>query len=267
MRRDALEGTEVNERRERVEDPDLDVAALEADGIGQRVAVDRGAGHRRMDEPDIDLRQTRLPGDRALCLHQRLALDGIDESLELGLGDRLVGLLALLAVGGREALYQLPGDPDDDLGRAEAGHLLGFLEGHRAVIDHRGDVGDRPGLHVGKALPLPTHAPDRAMTVGIDIEDERFRELRSDVEGSTGRESRSGVALPDAPPERHQVACSSRARNAARASARPSRRVPRPWAIAGRPPPRPSIAGIAAVTRSPAEMPRATRSSETVTNS
>ena len=47
----------------------------------------------------------------------------------------------------------------------------------------------------------------------------------------------------------------------------PSRRVPRPWAMFGRPPPRPPSAGIAALTRSPAEIPRATRSSETVTNS
>ena len=33
---DALEGAEVDERRERVEDPDLHVAALEPDRVGQR---------------------------------------------------------------------------------------------------------------------------------------------------------------------------------------------------------------------------------------
>ena len=41
LRRDALERAEVDERRERVEDPDLHVAALEADRVGERVAVDR----------------------------------------------------------------------------------------------------------------------------------------------------------------------------------------------------------------------------------
>ena len=38
---DALQRPEVDERREGVEDPDLDVAALEADRVGQGVAVDR----------------------------------------------------------------------------------------------------------------------------------------------------------------------------------------------------------------------------------
>ena len=61
LRRDALERAEVDERRERVEDPDLDVATLEADRVGQRVAVDRGAGHRGVDEPDVDVRQARSP--------------------------------------------------------------------------------------------------------------------------------------------------------------------------------------------------------------
>ena len=83
LRRDALERPEVDERRERVEDPDLDVAALEADRVGQRVAVDRGAGDGRMDEPDVDVRQARLPGDRPFRLVERLALDDVDELLEL----------------------------------------------------------------------------------------------------------------------------------------------------------------------------------------
>ena len=90
LARDALERAEVDERREGVEDPDLDVAALEPDRVGQRVAVDRGAGDRRVDEPDVDVRQAGLPDDRPLRLAQRLALDVVDELLELGLGDRLV---------------------------------------------------------------------------------------------------------------------------------------------------------------------------------
>ena len=75
----------MDERRERVEDPDLDVAALEADRVGERVAVDRGAGDRRVDEPDVDVGQAGLPGDRPLGLAERLALDAVDELLELGL--------------------------------------------------------------------------------------------------------------------------------------------------------------------------------------
>ena len=52
---------------------------------------------------------------------------------------------------------------------------------------------------------------------------------------------------------------------AARAEPIPSRRVPMPWAISGRPPPRPSMGFIATLTSSPAEMPRSTRSGLTVT--
>ena len=61
LARDALQGAEVDQRRERVEDPDLDVAALEPDRVRQRVAVDRGAGDRGVDEPDVDVRQARSP--------------------------------------------------------------------------------------------------------------------------------------------------------------------------------------------------------------
>ncbi len=43
LRCDALQRAEMDERRERVEDADLDVAALEPDRVGQGVAVDRGA--------------------------------------------------------------------------------------------------------------------------------------------------------------------------------------------------------------------------------
>ena len=80
---DALEGAEVDQRRERVEDADLHVPALEPDRVGQRVAVDRGARDRRVDEPDVDVGQAGLPGDRPLGLAQRLALDAVDELLEL----------------------------------------------------------------------------------------------------------------------------------------------------------------------------------------
>ena len=83
LRGHALERPEVDERRERVEDADLDVAALEADRVGQRVAVDRGAGDRGVDEPDVDVGQAGLPGDRPLGLVERLALDAVDELLEL----------------------------------------------------------------------------------------------------------------------------------------------------------------------------------------
>ena len=57
----ALERPEMDQWRERVEDPDLDVATLEADRVRQGVAVDRGRRHRRVDEADVDVRQARSP--------------------------------------------------------------------------------------------------------------------------------------------------------------------------------------------------------------
>ena len=65
----------MDERGEGIEDPDLDVPALEADGIGQGIAVDRGADDRGMDEPDVDVRQPGLPRDRSLGLAEGVPLD------------------------------------------------------------------------------------------------------------------------------------------------------------------------------------------------
>ena len=168
----------------------------------------------------------------------------------------LVGALALLAEAGGEALDQLAGDADDHLGRAEAGHLLGFLQRDLAVVDDGRDVGDRARLHVRQALAL---APDAA--------DGRRRRPRSisktsalansvpDVESRARGQRIALVALEEAAPEGHQLDQSrvavrwpSRAwlgalADASSALGSRSRRVPRAWAISGRPPPLPSITG------------------------
>ena len=191
----------------------------------------------------------------------------VDELLELGLGDRRVGLLALLAVGRGEALDQLTGDADDDLGGPKAGHLLGFLERHGAVVDDGRDVGDGARLHVRQALPLAPDAADGAVAVRVDVEDERLGELGPDVEGRAGgqrarwrRAARCGARRPSGPvlepgPDRGERV------GQAGATGAPALGHVGPAAAA------PLDRGIAAVTRSPAEIPRATRSSETVTNS
>ena len=183
--------------------------------------------------------QAGLPGDRPLGLVERLALDDVDELLELGLGDRLVGLLALLAVGRREALDELAGDADDDLGGPEPGHLLGFLEGDRAVVDDGGDVGDRARLHVRQALALAADAADRAVAGVVDVEDERLGELGADVERGARGEGLVAVALPDPTPEGHQAPAPRRAAIAARAAGHAG--SPRAAALGhlGRPPPGP----------------------------
>src|SRR5204862_6907947 len=113
--------------------------------------------------------------------------------------------LALVGVVGREALDELAGDPDDDLARPETGHLLGFLERDRAVVDDRRDVDDRPRRHVAQALALPTDTANRAVTVLPDLEDEGLRELRADVERGAGGERLEFVALPEPPEGGHRL--------------------------------------------------------------
>ena len=99
----------------------------------------------------------------ALGLAEGLLLDAVDQLDELRVVDRDPGLLALLRERRREALDQLAGDADHHLRRPEPGHLLGFLERHRAVVDDRGDVRDRARLHVRQALALAAHAADGAL--------------------------------------------------------------------------------------------------------
>ena len=81
--RDGLQRAQMDQRRKRVEDADAHVTAVEADRIGHRVAVDRGAGDRGMDEADVDVGQARLPRHGSFRLAQRVLLDRRDERVEL----------------------------------------------------------------------------------------------------------------------------------------------------------------------------------------
>ncbi len=132
---DGLECAEVDQRCERVEHADADVAALEAHRVVDRVPVDGRTHDGGMDQAHVHGWQTRLPGDGPFRFQQRLALDALDEPIELGLRDGRVRALALLAVAGREALHQLPGDADDDLSRVEARGALRLAERGPAVGD------------------------------------------------------------------------------------------------------------------------------------
>src|SRR5207249_5353395 len=183
----------------------------------QGVAVDRRTDDRGMDEPDVDVREAGLPGDRPLGLAERLALDGVDQLLELCLGDRRVRALPLVAVVRREPLDELAGDADHDLARSETGHLLGLLERDRAVVDDRGDVGDGPRRHVAEALPLAADAADGAVAVVADLEHEGLGELGPDVERGARGQGIGLVALPEAAKEGHPQTVAEMGRGAGRA--------------------------------------------------
>ncbi len=111
-------------------------------------------------------------------------------------------------------LTSSPGDADDDLRRPEPGHLLGLLEGHRAIVDDRGDIRDRARLHVREALPLATDAPHRPQPRLVDLEDQGLGELGPDVERGADRQALRPVALPDPAPEGHQAFDSTAVRTA-----------------------------------------------------
>ena len=132
-------------------------------------------------------------------------MDPVDELLELGLRDRLVRALSLLAVGRREALDELTGDADHDLARAKPGHLLGLLQRDRTVVHHGRDVGDGARRHVAQALPLPSDAADGAVGVIVDLENERLGELGPDVERRAGGERLLAIVLPEPTEEGHAL--------------------------------------------------------------
>ncbi|TMF32711.1 MAG: hypothetical protein E6I29_01770 [Chloroflexi bacterium] len=69
-----LDGVDVRHRGEGVEDGDLQVLAREADGIGDRVAVDPNVGDRRVHEPGLELAVAALQLEQVLGLAQRAAL-------------------------------------------------------------------------------------------------------------------------------------------------------------------------------------------------
>jgi len=156
-----------------------------------------------VDQPHVDVGQAGLPGDRPLSLEERRALDAVDQLLELRIRDGDIRLPALLDVRRGEPLDQLPGDPDHHLGGAEARHLLGFLQRDRAVVDHGADVRHGPRLHVGEALALPADAPHGPLVLGVDLEDQRLRELRPDIERGAGNQLLTAVALPEPAQEGH----------------------------------------------------------------
>ena len=259
----------MDERGERVEDPDLHVAALEPDRVRERVAVDRRPDDRRVDEPDVDVRQAGLPGDRALGLAQRLALDDVDELLELGLGDRLVGALALLAVGRREALDELAGDADRRPGSA----------GSRPSPRPPGGRPRSCRRPRRCRRPCPTACGSGPVACGRRRGPCRGRRRRSRRRGPSRTRCRCRARCRRPAPRRSsrcrirrqkaiQPALVKAVRIASIAWPQPvGRRCPCPGpSPAGRRPGRRSPA-TASWTRSPADTPRATRSSLTVTKS
>ncbi len=193
----------MHQRRERVEDADLHVPAAESDGVGDGVAVDLRARYRGVDEPDVDLRQARLPRDRPFGLAKSLLLDSVDQLLELLIGDGAVRTFPFLRMGGREALDEFAGDADHALRGPEARHLLGFLQRHGAVVHNRVDVRDGAGLHVRETLALATRTPNGTQAVRIDVEDQSLDELGPDIQCRAGGEVGFILAAPDLAPKRH----------------------------------------------------------------
>ena len=178
---DGLEGPDVGERGERVEDGDLQDLTLEVERVGHRIAVDVHRGDAAVDKLDVDLGHTQLVGHLAHRLLEGAALDRLERGGDVGLGDPGLGLGAGHGHGGAEAAHLLAGDAHHRLARDRPAHVLGLGEGSITVVDHALDVGDRPRLHVGERLAHLADADDDARSL-LPLHHQRLDELGADVE-------------------------------------------------------------------------------------
>src|SRR5437588_9610896 len=82
---DRLDRADLRDRRERVEYRHLERAALEADRVRDRVAVDPHLGDGRVDKARLELAVAPLQLQQVLRLSQGAPLDELEEILELRL--------------------------------------------------------------------------------------------------------------------------------------------------------------------------------------
>ncbi len=127
---------------------DDNVAALEADRVGDRVTVNFDRYQRAVDEANFDVFTTELPGHLLPGFRFCTLLDQTDNLFHFSDVERLVGLLARDADGGGCALNQLTSNTDN--GGTDTDASLGFGLGQRfiTVTHHTGDVGHGTGLHI-----------------------------------------------------------------------------------------------------------------------
>ena len=171
----------MHERGESVEDGHGEMAALEANGVADRVAVHVHRHDGGVHQPHVDIGQAGLPRDLLHGLLQRLLLHLAEHTLDLGHGQLLRGSGALDGGGGRQAFGQLAGHPDDSVTTHHTGHLLGLLERQVAVLDHGLDVGDQAVLHVELTLWPAAHAQNLTAPVHDD-EHKRLGDLSAHVQ-------------------------------------------------------------------------------------
>src|SRR5215472_1964103 len=226
-----LQPRDLRHRRERIEHRDLQVAALEADGVGDGIAVDADLGDRRMDQPDLaHLAVGSLELQQVLSLAQGSFLDQLQHVAQLGLADSLDRPLPGIGDRRREALHHLTGDAHHDLARNGPGHVLGGLERPVASVDYQLDVPDRAPDHGVGVLRLPADA--QHIAVGrLPPDHESLDEVGSDVQRC---EVPVVVVATLEESELGHLRVASSSLNAWTAGL-----VSLPWASSGLPPPRP----------------------------
>ncbi|MEJ7660500.1 MAG: hypothetical protein WKG07_13250 [Hymenobacter sp.] len=179
--RNRLEGRQVHQWCEGVEDTDRDVLALEADRVGNPVAVDAHVDDRGVDQFDVDFGVAGFPSQLLADLVEGLPLHFVDDVLKLRQVNLGVGARAFVVDGGGSPFDQLPGDAHHHLLRHYPSLLLSTLKRGLAVFDHAADVGNGAVLHIAQALALPAVAAHDRLGP-VDFANQRLDELGADVQ-------------------------------------------------------------------------------------
>jgi hypothetical protein len=152
--------------RERRIELDDNIFALEADRVGDRVAVnldtDKGAIH----QPDINFLATQLPGKLLLGLGLGAFLDKHDNFFHFSDIERLCRIFAGNPDGGGCPFHKFAGDPDNCRPYADPRLAFSIIQCFIAVFDDSGDVCDGTGLHITEALVGPAN-PDNFNRVAV----------------------------------------------------------------------------------------------------
>ena len=202
---DGLRARQVDQRRERVEDPDPDVAALEPDRVRDRVAVDRGA-----ESTAAWTSRTSTLGRPVSQVIDRSASRSASRwtaSMSFWSSASVIGWSGCLRSWLCVVVKPLTSSPAMPmttwLGRKPAISSASWRA--TAQLSTTAAMSATvPDCMWRQALALAADAADRPVPVVVDLEDERLGELRADIERRAGGQRLVVVALPDAAPEGHQ---------------------------------------------------------------
>src|ERR1700683_46222 len=184
-----LERAEMNHGREGVEELDRNIFALEANGVGDTVAVALGVNDGVVHQLHLELLVAGFPRELLAGTLKGAVLNAVKDFAQLRHVNGTFRVGAAVAHDGGGAFYELAGDADHDVFGHHAGYAFGHFERGVAIFDHARDVGNGAALHVGEALALAAHADDfhvcRRTGGGVKFyfTDQRLDEFGANIKG------------------------------------------------------------------------------------